>query len=46
MQTRDEGGGKGVHHPHWRENKNASILFGTAFVHSFTPHAGGIARFR
>jgi len=26
MQTRDEGGGKGVHHPHWRENKNALFL--------------------
>jgi len=26
MQTRDEGGGKGVHHPHWRENKNALLL--------------------
>lgn len=26
MQTRDEGGGKGVHHPHWRETKNALFL--------------------
>ena len=26
MQTREEGGGKGVHHPHWRENKNALFL--------------------
>src|SRR5208337_3302077 len=26
MQTRDEEGGKGVHHPHWRENKNALFL--------------------
>ena len=26
MQTRDEGSGKGVHHPHWRENKNALFL--------------------
>lgn len=26
MQTRDEGGGNGVHHPHWRENKNALFL--------------------
>jgi len=26
MQTRDEGVGKGVHHPHWRENKNALFL--------------------
>ena len=26
VQTRDEGGGKGVHHPHWRENKNALFL--------------------
>lgn len=26
MQTRDEGGGRGVHHPHWRENKNALFL--------------------
>lgn len=26
MQTRDEGAGKGVHRPHWRENKNALFL--------------------
>jgi len=26
MQTRDEGAGKGVHHPHWRETKNALFL--------------------
>ena len=26
MQTRDEGGGLGVHHPHWRETKNALFL--------------------
>jgi hypothetical protein len=26
MQTRDEEAGKGVHHPHWRENKNALFL--------------------
>ena len=26
MQTRDEGGGPGVHRPHWRENKNALFL--------------------
>ncbi len=26
MQTRDEGVGKGVHHPHWRETKNALFL--------------------
>lgn len=26
MQTRDEGSGSGVHHPHWRENKNALFL--------------------
>jgi hypothetical protein len=26
MQTRDEGSGKGVHHPHWRETKNALFL--------------------
>lgn len=26
MQTREEGGGQGVHHPHWRENKNALFL--------------------
>ena len=25
-KLRDEGGGKGVHHPHWRENKNALFL--------------------
>jgi len=27
-------------------NGSDPILFGTAFVHSFAPHAGGIARFR
>ena len=26
MQTRDEGSGKGVHHPHWRKNENALFL--------------------
>jgi hypothetical protein len=26
MQTRDEGAGQGVHHPHWRETKNAVFL--------------------
>ena len=26
MQTRDEGAGKGVHNPHWRESKNALFL--------------------
>lgn len=26
MQTRDDGGGQGVHHPHWRETKNALFL--------------------
>jgi hypothetical protein len=26
MQTRDEGGGKGVHHPHWRGKKKALFL--------------------
>lgn len=26
MQTRDEGAGNGVHHPHWRETKNALFL--------------------
>jgi len=26
MQTRDEGCGRGVHHPHWRETKNALFL--------------------
>ena len=26
MQTRHEGGGKGVHDPHWRETKNALFL--------------------
>lgn len=38
MQTRDEGGGKGVHHPHWRETKNA--LFSRMQSDSFTcdPH--------
>ncbi len=26
MQTRSEGCGKGVHHAHWRENKNALLM--------------------
>jgi hypothetical protein len=26
MQTRDEGGGRGVHNPHWRETKNAVLI--------------------
>jgi hypothetical protein len=38
MQTRVEGGGQGVHHPHWRETKNG--LFSRMKSDSFTcdPH--------
>jgi len=38
MQTRDEGGGKGVHHPHWRENKNALFLRMTSDCLACDPH--------
>src|SRR3989339_428586 len=38
MQTRDEGGGKGVHHPHWRENKNALFLRMKSECFAFDPH--------
>jgi hypothetical protein len=38
MQTRDEGGGKGVHHPHWRENKNALFLRMTSDCFACDPH--------
>lgn len=38
MQTRDEGGGKGVHHPHWRENKNALFLRMKSDCFAYDPH--------
>jgi hypothetical protein len=38
MQTRDEGGGKGVHHPHWRENKNALFLRMKSDCFTCDPH--------
>jgi hypothetical protein len=38
MQTRDEGGGKGVHHPHWRENKNALFLRMKSGCFASDPH--------
>jgi len=38
MQTRDEGGGKGVHHPHWRENKNALFLRMKSGCFACDPH--------
>lgn len=38
MQTRDEGGGKGVHHPHWRETKNALFLRMKSDTFSRDPH--------
>ena len=40
MQTRDEGGGKGVHHPHWRENKNALFLRMKSGSFACDPHPG------
>lgn len=38
MQTRDEGAGKGVHHPHWRENKNALFSRMTSDCFPHDPH--------
>ncbi len=38
MQTRDEGSGKGVHHPHWRETKNALFLRMTSDSFPCDPH--------
>jgi len=38
MQTRDEGEGPGVHHPHWRENKNAVFLRMKTTSFSADPH--------
>jgi hypothetical protein len=38
MQTRDEGGGKGVHHPHWRETKNALFLRMKSDCFACDPH--------
>jgi hypothetical protein len=40
MQTRDEGGGKGVHHPHWRETKNALFLRMKSDCFACDPHPG------
>jgi hypothetical protein len=38
MQTRDEGGGKGVHHPHWRETKNALFSRMKSDCFAIDPH--------
>jgi len=38
MQTRDEGAGEGVHHPHWRETKNALFSRMKSEVFSCDPH--------
>jgi hypothetical protein len=38
MQTRDEGGGRGVHHPHWRETKNALFLRMKSDFFASDPH--------
>ncbi|MFH1265807.1 MAG: LysR family transcriptional regulator [Planctomycetota bacterium] len=40
MQTRDEGGGKGVHYPHWRETKNALFLRMKSDHFACDPHPG------
>ena len=39
MQTRDEGAGPGVHHPHWRENKNALFLRMKTQSYDSDPHS-------
>ena len=38
MQTRDEGGGQGVYHPHWRETKNALFLRMKSDCFAYDPH--------
>lgn len=38
MQTRDEGVGKGVHRPHWRETKNALFLRMKSDCFACDPH--------
>jgi hypothetical protein len=38
MQTRDEGCGKGVHHPNWRDNKNALFLRMKSDCFACDPH--------
>jgi hypothetical protein len=38
MQTRDEGAGKGVHHPHWRETKNALFSRMKSDISTDDPH--------
>ena len=38
MQTRAEGGGQGVHYPHWRENKNALFLRMKSDCFTHDPH--------
>jgi len=40
MQTRDEGGSNGVHHPHWRETKNALFLRMKSDSFASDPHPG------
>jgi hypothetical protein len=38
LQTRAEGSGPGVHHPHWRENKNALFLRMNSQSFACDPH--------
>jgi hypothetical protein len=38
MQTREEGAGRGVHDPHWRETKNALFLRMTSKSFASDPH--------
>lgn len=38
MQTREEGGGPGVHNPHWRETKNALFMRMTRVAFDVDPH--------
>lgn len=38
MQTRDEASGVGVHHPHWRETKNALFLRMKSSFFALDPH--------
>jgi len=45
MQTRDEGTAPGVHHPHWRETKNALFLRMKSPSFACDPHPELPARF-
>ena len=38
MQTRDEGGGRGVHNPHWRETKNSLFMRMSGIAFTQDPH--------